>query len=120
MDEAYQLRSDVLLPVAGRFGRALFVGDPVQLDLFSTHPLGGPDLGPNAVSGGGTAATQFGTTGPPAAGVLAVARVCGAAAPPEVSPPPTFDGGYQPFSRYGHDERAHLRCVGLWALAATA
>jgi len=36
VDEAYQMRSDALLRVAPRFGRALFVGDPGQLDPFST------------------------------------------------------------------------------------
>lgn len=36
VDEAYQMRSDVLLRVAGLFERALFVGDPGQLDPFST------------------------------------------------------------------------------------
>ncbi|MER7457504.1 AAA domain-containing protein [Micromonospora sp. NPDC126480] len=36
VDEAYQMRSDGLLRVAGRFERALFVGDPGQLDPFST------------------------------------------------------------------------------------
>lgn len=36
VDEAYQMRSDALLRVAGRFARALFVGDPGQLDPFST------------------------------------------------------------------------------------
>lgn len=36
VDEAYQMRSDALLRVAGRFQRALFVGDPGQLDPFST------------------------------------------------------------------------------------
>lgn len=36
VDEAYQMRSDLLLRVAGRFERALFVGDPGQLDPFST------------------------------------------------------------------------------------
>ena len=35
IDEAYQMRSDMLLRIAGRFGRALFVGDPGQLDPFS-------------------------------------------------------------------------------------
>jgi hypothetical protein len=35
LDEAYQMRSDLLLRVAGLFGRALFVGDPGQLDPFS-------------------------------------------------------------------------------------
>ncbi|HLI41320.1 MAG TPA: AAA domain-containing protein [Streptosporangiaceae bacterium] len=35
IDEAYQMRSDLLLRVAGLFGRALFVGDPGQLDPFS-------------------------------------------------------------------------------------
>jgi hypothetical protein len=37
VDEAYQMRSDMLLGVASRFesGRALFVGDPGQLDPFS-------------------------------------------------------------------------------------
>lgn len=34
-DEAYQMRSDSLLAVAGLFERALFVGDPGQLDPFS-------------------------------------------------------------------------------------
>jgi AAA domain len=36
VDEAYQMRSDMLLRVASRFERALFVGDPGQLDPFST------------------------------------------------------------------------------------
>jgi hypothetical protein len=36
VDEAYQMRSDLLLRIAGRFDRALFVGDPGQLDPFST------------------------------------------------------------------------------------
>jgi hypothetical protein len=36
VDEAYQMRSDMLLRIAGRFDRALFVGDPGQLDPFST------------------------------------------------------------------------------------
>ncbi|MEV0002252.1 AAA family ATPase [Micromonospora sp. NPDC050980] len=36
LDEAYQMRADALLRVAGRFERALFVGDPGQLDPFST------------------------------------------------------------------------------------
>lgn len=35
VDEAYQMRSDMLLRTAGRFDRALFVGDPGQLDPFS-------------------------------------------------------------------------------------
>jgi hypothetical protein len=35
IDEAYQMRSDLLLRVAGLFDRALFVGDPGQLDPFS-------------------------------------------------------------------------------------
>ena len=35
IDEAYQMRSDGLLTVAGLFERALFVGDPGQLDPFS-------------------------------------------------------------------------------------
>ncbi|GGK89948.1 helicase [Sphaerisporangium melleum] len=35
VDEAYQMRSDKLLRVAGLFERALFVGDPGQLDPFS-------------------------------------------------------------------------------------
>ncbi len=36
VDEAYQMRSDALLAIAPLFGRALFVGDPGQLDPFST------------------------------------------------------------------------------------
>jgi hypothetical protein len=36
VDEAYQMRSDALLGLAARFDRALFVGDPGQLDPFST------------------------------------------------------------------------------------
>ncbi|WP_280366720.1 AAA domain-containing protein [Nocardia wallacei] len=36
VDEAYQMRSDMLLRVAPRFERAMFVGDPGQLDPFST------------------------------------------------------------------------------------
>lgn len=35
VDEAYQMRSDALLRTANRFERALFVGDPGQLDPFS-------------------------------------------------------------------------------------
>ncbi|MFG2892707.1 AAA domain-containing protein [Streptomyces sp. NPDC048248] len=35
VDEAYQMRSDALLAVAGLFEGALFVGDPGQLDPFS-------------------------------------------------------------------------------------
>ena len=35
VDEAYQMRSDLLLRVAGLFAKALFVGDPGQLDPFS-------------------------------------------------------------------------------------
>lgn len=40
VDEAYQMRSDALLRVAARFERALFVGDPGQLDPFSTVETG--------------------------------------------------------------------------------
>jgi hypothetical protein len=36
IDEAYQMRSDSLLTVARLFDKALFVGDPGQLDPFST------------------------------------------------------------------------------------
>jgi hypothetical protein len=36
VDEAYQMRSDALLLVAGQFERGLFVGDPGQLDPFTT------------------------------------------------------------------------------------
>jgi AAA domain len=36
IDEAYQMRSDTLLRIAGRCDGALFVGDPGQLDPFST------------------------------------------------------------------------------------
>jgi hypothetical protein len=36
IDEAYQMRSDALLRCAGLFDRALFVGDPGQLDPFAT------------------------------------------------------------------------------------
>ncbi|MBB6346845.1 AAA family ATPase [Nonomuraea muscovyensis] len=35
VDEAYQMRSDKLLRIAALFDRALFVGDPGQLDPFS-------------------------------------------------------------------------------------
>ncbi|MFE3688300.1 AAA family ATPase [Streptomyces sp. NPDC059095] len=35
VDEAYQMRSDALLAVAGLFEQALFVGDPGQLDPFA-------------------------------------------------------------------------------------
>ncbi|GGN96479.1 helicase [Actinoplanes lobatus] len=35
IDEAYQMRSDALLAIAALFERALFVGDPGQLDPFS-------------------------------------------------------------------------------------
>lgn len=38
VDEAYQMRSDALLKVAHLFDQALFVGDPGQLDPFSTIP----------------------------------------------------------------------------------
>ena len=36
VDEAYQMRSDALLRIAHLFDKALFVGDPGQLDPFST------------------------------------------------------------------------------------
>ncbi len=36
IDEAYQMRSDLLLRIACRFDGGLFVGDPGQLDPFST------------------------------------------------------------------------------------
>jgi hypothetical protein len=36
IDEAYQMRSDMLLRIASRFEKMLFVGDPGQLDPFST------------------------------------------------------------------------------------
>ncbi len=36
VDEAYQMRSDALLLIARLFDKALFVGDPGQLDPFST------------------------------------------------------------------------------------
>ena len=36
IDEAYQMRSDALLRIARLFNKALFVGDPGQLDPFST------------------------------------------------------------------------------------
>lgn len=35
LDEAYQMRSDMLLQVVPRFDRGLFVGDPGQLDPFT-------------------------------------------------------------------------------------
>jgi hypothetical protein len=35
VDEAYQMRSDLLLRIGGCFERALFVGDPGQLDPFT-------------------------------------------------------------------------------------
>ncbi|RMI35825.1 helicase [Nocardia stercoris] len=36
IDEAYQMRSDMLLRVANRFDHIMFVGDPGQLDPFAT------------------------------------------------------------------------------------
>lgn len=36
IDEAYQMRSDALLPIGDRFNRLLAVGDPGQLDPFTT------------------------------------------------------------------------------------
>jgi AAA domain len=36
IDEAYQMRSDALLPIGDRFDRLLAVGDPGQLDPFTT------------------------------------------------------------------------------------
>lgn len=38
IDEAYQLRSDQLLPLGHRFQRLLVVGDPGQLNPFTTGP----------------------------------------------------------------------------------
>lgn len=35
LDEAYQMRSDMLLQIVQRFNRGLFVGDPGQLDPFT-------------------------------------------------------------------------------------
>ena len=78
VDEAYQMRSDLLLRVAGLFDRALFVGDPGQLDPFSRRadrPLDRPDLGPDAERRRGAAASQPGRAGAHAAGVLAAAGV---------------------------------------------
>jgi hypothetical protein len=40
VDEAYQMRSDLLLRIAGQFEQALFVGDPGQLDPFSAIETG--------------------------------------------------------------------------------
>jgi len=40
VDEAYQMRSDALLRIAHLFDKALFVGDPGQLDPFSTVETG--------------------------------------------------------------------------------
>lgn len=40
IDEAYQMRSDMLLRIANRFDRGLFVGDPGQLDPFATVDTG--------------------------------------------------------------------------------
>ena len=40
IDEAYQMRSDSLLRIAHLFDNALFVGDPGQLDPFSTVETG--------------------------------------------------------------------------------
>src|SRR5690606_25640683 len=40
IDEAYQMRSDMLLRIANRFERGLFVGDPGQLDPFATVDTG--------------------------------------------------------------------------------
>ena len=40
IDEAYQMRSDSLLRIARLFDKALFVGDPGQLDPFSTVEKG--------------------------------------------------------------------------------
>jgi hypothetical protein len=51
VDEAYQMRSDALLAVARLFERALFVGDPGQLDPFSmvgTDQWAGLDHDPSA------------------------------------------------------------------------
>ncbi|MER7911433.1 AAA family ATPase [Streptomyces sp. NPDC096068] len=42
IDEAYQMRSDTLLRTAHLFGQALFVGDPGQLDPFSTAEIHRP------------------------------------------------------------------------------
>ena len=81
VDEAYQMRSDMLLRIAGRFDRALFVGDPGQLDPFSIvddRALDRPVVGPDAERGGGAAAAQPRPAGAPAAGVLAAARLGGA------------------------------------------
>ncbi|MET8776189.1 AAA domain-containing protein [Nocardia sp. NPDC004654] len=40
VDEAYQMRSDMLLRIANRFDHGLFVGDPGQLDPFATVEVG--------------------------------------------------------------------------------
>ena len=80
VDEAYQMRSDLLLRVARLFDRALFVGDPGQLDPFTRRadrPLDRPDLGPDAKRRRGAAAPQPGHPGPQAARILAAARIGG-------------------------------------------
>ncbi|HEY3866725.1 MAG TPA: AAA domain-containing protein [Actinocrinis sp.] len=49
VDEVYQMRSDALLLLGNRFERALFVGDPGQLDPFSayeTDQWAGSDFNP--------------------------------------------------------------------------
>ena len=82
VDEAYQMRSDALLAVAGLFERALFVGDPGQLDPFSVvgaEQWAGLSLRPVGVRGDHPAGAQPGAAAAPAAGVLAAARLGGAA-----------------------------------------
>jgi len=40
IDEAYQMRSDALLRIAGRFERTLFVGDRLRQDVRGAHDAG--------------------------------------------------------------------------------
>ena len=76
------MRSDALLAVAGLFERALFVGDPGQLDPFSDRgrrAVGGAVLRPVGERGLHAARAQPGAAAAPAAGLLAAAGVGGAA-----------------------------------------
>ncbi len=78
VDEAYQMRSDALLRVARLFDKALFVGDPGQLDPFSTVETErwlGPELGPHVERGRGAAHQQQPHPGAQPAGLLAAARL---------------------------------------------
>ncbi len=81
VDEAYQMRSDALLAVAGLFERALFVGDPGPAGPVrdrGQRAVGGPVVRPVGLGGDDPARAQPGPAPAPPAGLLAAPGLRGA------------------------------------------